>query len=139
MAAHSWEAPPQLDWDKEEHDNPFCDEDAAFSYDTVSQEDAGEQLADLLIQLKQLGKLSAKQACVLSFWAAKAGACGFVSQLAYRPDDPATGHYSRHWDRVTGTSPDDKVVRAMHAGSSAFRRKSCGGRYLSDPASRGTG
>lgn len=66
---------------------------------------AGHELAELLIQLNVEGKLSAKDTCLLSHWAFKAGAQGPVRDLAYRSGGTArarSGHYQRHLDRVVG-------------------------------------
>jgi hypothetical protein len=63
--------------------------------------DAGEQLADLLLQLHIEGRLSAKDTCCISYWATKAGAQGPVKTFAYKPTAP-TGHFQRHLDRVGG-------------------------------------
>eukprot|EP00969_Alexandrium_andersonii_P204493 9036296-Alexandrium_andersonii.AAC.1 len=60
----------------------------------------------MLVDLKQAGTLSAKQACVLAFWAVRAGATGMASKLAYKPDTKWTGHFSRHFDSVAGTKVD---------------------------------
>eukprot|EP00969_Alexandrium_andersonii_P127422 5631904-Alexandrium_andersonii.AAC.1 len=60
----------------------------------------------MLIDLKQSGSLSARQTCVLAFWASKAGACGQVGKLAFPPDKEHTGGYSRHFDSIAGTRID---------------------------------
>ena len=52
-------------------------EEKAFSADPT-REEAGEELASLLLRLKQMGKLSAKEVCVVAWWASRAGACGPV-------------------------------------------------------------
>eukprot|EP00969_Alexandrium_andersonii_P008837 386576-Alexandrium_andersonii.AAC.1 len=52
--------------------------------------------------LKHNTTLSAKQACLIAFWATKAGAAGAVAHLSFRPNAPS-GHYSRHWDSAVGT------------------------------------
>ena len=51
---------------------------------------AGGELARLLIDAKLSGRLSARQVCVLSFYAVRAGAVGFAHQLAVRRDAPGT-------------------------------------------------
>ena len=53
------------------------------------------------MQLHVEGHLSAKHACLISYWAAKAGAKGPVKDLAFRPN-ASTGHYQRHLDAVAG-------------------------------------
>ncbi len=101
--AHSWE-----ERDVWEEQSP-PESDAEFDYESVTPEEAGEELASMLIGLKHSGVLSAKQVCLLSFWASKAGACGQVAELKFRPDDPSTGHYSRHFDLAAGTRLDDDM------------------------------
>ena len=63
--------------------------------------DAGNELAELLLKLHVDGRLSAKDTCCLSYWAAKAGAKGPVKTLGHNPGAP-TGHFQRHLDRVAG-------------------------------------
>ena len=63
----------------------------------------------MLISLKQNSVISAKNCCILAYWASKAGAVGLCNKLAYRPDDPSTGHYSRHFDDVVGTRLDSAM------------------------------
>ena len=75
-----------------------------FDYDRVGPQEAGRELGDFIIELKQRGTLSAKQACVLAFWAHKAGAIGIVAKLAYSPDKQS-GRFSRHFDAVVGCGP----------------------------------
>lgn len=64
-------------------------------------EEAGQELAELLLSLHVDGKLTAKHTCLISYWAAKAGACGPVGELAHRPNAPS-GHYQRHLDKKAG-------------------------------------
>lgn len=63
--------------------------------------EAGAQLAELLLQLHVSGRLKAKEVCCISYWAAKAGAVGPVSDLAHDPKAPS-GHFQRRLDRVAG-------------------------------------
>ena len=77
-------------------------EEKAFSADPT-REEAGEELASLLLHLKQRGKLSAKDVCVVAWWATGAGASGPVCQLAFPPDRQSTGHYQRHIDNTLGS------------------------------------
>ena len=60
----------------------------------------------MLVDLKLLNVLSARQTCVLAFWASRAGATGFAADLALRPDQQS-GSYCRHFDKVVGCSPHD--------------------------------
>lgn len=81
------------------------DDDVPFDYASVTQEEAGCELAGLLFKLKVQNILSAKQACTLAFWAAKAGAVGDVQKMGVRPDSQ-TGKFSAKFDNVMGTVPD---------------------------------
>jgi hypothetical protein len=96
--AHSWEeADP---WSSDSDD----DGSAAFDPNLVTVEEAGNLLADALIDLKLSGAMSAKQVCTIAFWAHKAGAVGPVEDLKWRPDDKSTGHFHRQFDKATGSS-----------------------------------
>ena len=75
------------------------------SYENISPEDASEQLGNYLVFLKRSGTLSAKQTCVLAFWAAAAGVKGLVESLAVPPDGD---HFSRTFDNA---------VKVDHAGA----------------------
>ena len=76
-----------------------------FDYTSVPPEVAGEELVNMIVSLKFAGVISAKQACVLAYWASKAGSSGHVSKLAMRPDQ-ASGEYSRHFDTWTLSGTD---------------------------------
>jgi hypothetical protein len=69
----------------------------------LTKQQARQELADLIVDLKTSGNISAKTGCLLSWWAHHAGATGFVESLMFRPDSETTGHYSRHWDHALGT------------------------------------
>lgn len=66
-----------------------------------NKEEAGRELAEVLLQLHVDGQLTAKSACVIAHWASKAGAVGPAARLAFRPNAP-TGHFQRHLDAVAG-------------------------------------
>ena len=83
-----------------------CEDDDALDYANVPADVAGEELYSLLLQLKLTGALSARQTCVLAFWATKAGATGPSSTLALRPD-AASGKFSKRSDDAVGTYPRD--------------------------------
>ena len=108
-ARHSWEDDAGRSWEEEGGPPEGSDPEEQFSYDAVNPDAAGQQLADMLTDLKQRGTISAKQCCILAYWASKAGARGRVNALAFRPDCPWTGHYSRHFDSVMGTKPKEGV------------------------------
>ena len=69
----------------------------------------------MLTHLKMAGVLSAKQACVLAFWAAKAGAIGEVSGLGVRPDQES-GEYSKRYDRWAGANIHDQAHYPLWVG-----------------------
>lgn len=69
--------------------------------------DAGRCLYEKILALKMSGKLSATDACVLAYWASKAGAQGPVAKLAKAPGDEQHGHYSRKFDAATGVDVHD--------------------------------
>ena len=77
-----------------------------IDYDNITAEVAAEELGHMLVELKLRNALSARQCCVLAFWASQAGAKGLVEKLA-KPPDKASGAYSRHFDTVVGCTPSD--------------------------------
>ena len=79
----------------------------AVGEEEFTPQQAGQQLVDVLIDLKLAGRINATMACIISYWAAKAGAQGPCSQLGQRPDQ-GSGQYSRHFDKFT-----DYGVRSM--------------------------
>jgi hypothetical protein len=60
---------------------------------------AGQELADFLINLKQIGRLSAKDVCMISYYGKLSGLTGPAAEFSFRPDAP-TGHYNRHLNTV---------------------------------------
>jgi hypothetical protein len=95
MMRYAWEEPA---------DDPWADssDEEEFDPNTCSQAEAGNLLAEMLINLKLKGILSAKQVCTLAFWAHKAGACGPVEDLKLRPDDESAGRFHRQLDKAVG-------------------------------------
>ncbi len=71
----------------------------------LTGEACSERFFDLLVQLKTASKLSAKDVCVISYWASKAGLCGRGADLALAPSAESS-NYSRHFDRVVGVELD---------------------------------
>ena len=71
---------------------------------------AGQEFVDMLMDLKTLGKLSARDVCVLSFFASKANCVGPASVFAFRPDAP-TGHFQRHIDTII---PPKEVLKGRY-------------------------
>lgn len=110
MSLAAWEHPS---WGEEAHERhaprvPFdADEDDADDGDLTTEE-AGAELYAYIVLLKRMKVLTAKHVCVLCFWCAKAGCCGMVEKLAYKPSTTQTGHFSRHFDAVVGCRPMDR-------------------------------
>ena len=75
--------------------------------DAVTAHKSGEILFEVLTGLKHIGKLSAKDVCIIGWWVAQAGAVGPVRALAKALGDPSIGHYSMHFDSVCGTVKDN--------------------------------
>ena len=103
--ASSWEDPqwgnddmPALGLDLESYE---------YDYDNVLESEAALELYDYIVRLKQMSVISAKQACIISFWASKAGATGLVTKLSFKPSSQS-GHFSRHFDSIVGSRPSDK-------------------------------
>jgi len=85
------------------------DDGDAYNYDDIDPTEAGDELADLLINAKVSGKMNATQVCTIAFWAVKSGSVGAITQLAYRPD-AQSGKFSAHFDRVTRGADDDSCI-----------------------------
>jgi len=100
-SSHSWSRKVHS-WQAEDGADPD-DSDV----EEIDPEDAGAQLLDLLVDLKVQGKLSATNCCLISFWAARAGAAGGVQQLGKAPG-ASSGHYSSHFDKVIGHRESEK-------------------------------
>eukprot|EP00969_Alexandrium_andersonii_P208836 9223441-Alexandrium_andersonii.AAC.1 len=60
-ARHSWEDDVGPEWESGEEDGPNLNDEDEVDPETVSAALAGSYLADMLIDLKQMGKISAKQ------------------------------------------------------------------------------
>ena len=106
--SRSWEGwAPDLNNDRPAWGN--LGEEANIPWDAIPPAEAGDELCNFLISLKLNGSLSARQACILAFFAFKAGAIGPVQQLAMKPDCQ-TGKYSQRFDKVAGTKPDTSLM-----------------------------
>ena len=116
-AAASWEG-WSADWSRigERAADGDAIEPEVFDYNTVSPDVAGEELVEMLCYLKITGVLSAKMACVLAWWAAKAGATGEVAKLGVRPDKTQTGAYSKHFDTWSGSGPKSMATYPVSLG-----------------------
>ena len=84
------------------------DEEDVPSFDGISREEAAEQLGNYIVFLKRSAVLSAKQACVLAFWAKAAGVEGLVEQLAVPPDGD---HFSRKFDTAARADVEGSCER----------------------------
>ena len=83
------------------------EDDVQFDYDNdVTSELAAEELGAMLIHMKMSGVFSARQCCIICFWASRAGVNGVVSDLAMPPNRDS-GKYSEQFDSVVGNAPDD--------------------------------
>ena len=75
----------------------------------VTAQEAGQHLFDYLVDLKLRNKLSAKDACILAYWAVMSGSASSsaLKKLSKEPGDTSTGHYSDHFDRASGLARKD--------------------------------
>ena len=80
---------------------PLQEDDSDYDPDELEGVEAGEALAQMLLSMVWARKMSAKTACVIAWWASRAGALGPVKDLAFRPNAP-TGLFSRKIDSVSG-------------------------------------
>eukprot|EP00969_Alexandrium_andersonii_P290795 12853386-Alexandrium_andersonii.AAC.1 len=116
---HSWEQPAHS-WEREHR---WGDSDEEL--EDPSGAEAGEVFTELLLSMLWRGqKMSAKAACCLSYWAARAGAAGPVAAYGYNPTAPS-GHFQRHIDKVSGmnTKNEEQFMLdvAMHDRHDASR------------------
>jgi hypothetical protein len=73
--------------------------------------ESGDIMAQLLLSMLFNGKMSAKNVCIVSYWAQKKGAQGKVCELAQNPCSPS-GHFQRRLDSVLGFNV--KVMRRTY-------------------------
>ena len=106
-----WEIPPPAA--RSDVDDDDSDRDSFFSADSdVGEEEevniylegeaAGDAFVDFCLEQLYTGRISAKTLSILCWWADRAGAVGAVKKFAYPPNTRATGHFSRHVDKVSG-------------------------------------
>lgn len=81
FVAGSWEG-----WTPGPSDLPAWGKDE-LDYSAVPPEAAGMELFEMLVRLKITSVLSARQRCILAFWASNAGAFGDIAKLALRPGE----------------------------------------------------
>ena len=89
-SALPWESRARGGWASDDDD----DDDKDY-YEDVSKEDADAHFAKYLVFLKSAGHLTAKQACILAFWAMKGGTKGLVETVAVKQRGD---HFSRTFD-----------------------------------------
>ena len=73
--------------------------DEETSDDDLSPAAAGDIFSALVLDLLFLGKVSAREACLLCYWAHRSGAPDKVGKLGFPPNKPS-GSYQRHLDCV---------------------------------------
>ena len=84
----------------------FEDSEAETSESEIEEDqdkvknDASEELVEYLLRLQVRGKIHANDFCVISHWAARAGAVGETLKKAALPPGKASGSYSRHLSRA---------------------------------------
>ena len=114
MPGRPWDDPvwqdhhdgPPLEWDH--HDRR-----AQKAYlDALSVDTCTDILSEYIMCLKDRNVLNARQACLLCYWATRAGVGSstssesMIKKLAFAPGK-ASGNYSRHWDVVLGDMDKD--------------------------------
>lgn len=77
-----------------------------IDYDNISSDVAESEFYSLLVELKLTGVLTAKQCCIIAFWATKAGARGDANRLSVKPS-AQSGKFSHRFDAVVGKLPDE--------------------------------
>ena len=103
-SALPWESRARGGWASDDDD----DDDKDY-YEDVSKEDADAHFAKYLVFLKSAGHLTAKQACILAFWAMKGAQKGSWRQwlsnrmvITFRA--PSTPPYDQNERREGGSS-----------------------------------
>jgi hypothetical protein len=103
FAASSWEG---RDYSALEADDYVGNESDVESDHEPSAEECSQMFLDLLVSLKMSGKMFAKTACLLAYWAKGGGLSGAGTSLAMSPGRTG-GVYSAHFDKVIGL--DEKM------------------------------
>ena len=93
------------DWDRKCADDYDLGDPTGPAEFDAKPEECAEHFQDMLIQLKCSGTLSAKQVCLLAYWAKGGGLDEVGSKLAL-PPGRSGGNYSRHFDHVLGFNKD---------------------------------
>ena len=106
-------------------DDSDCDD--PDDLEDITADAAGQELVCILIDLKNSGRLSAVQACTISWFAAKAGAAGPCAAFGLKPQE-STGEYSKKFDAYTNGGPESMDFYEL---SIAYRHKAELGRRWS--------
>jgi len=96
--SHAWER--DLDSGEVEADAHWYESSSDDSDGECTAAEAAARLLDFVLNMHQTGALSAKTACVIFWWAGKAG-LDSVRRWGFRPDAPS-GHFQRHLDSMLG-------------------------------------
>ena len=100
-----WQPPSYSGWERrkynEESGAVHDDSDDEVVLGDMSPEECSTEFFNFLVHLKICGTLSAKQACLLSYWAKRGGLCNPGASLAM-PPSRSGGSFSRHFDKVVG-------------------------------------
>ena len=114
---YSWEQPQAPSWE-EWTQNTETSGLLAWNKDSDESEEEqlvpGEELAAYLQDQQRLGLMTAKQVCVVSFWANKAGVEA-VAPMSLPPDTKGTGDFKRLLDSVTKSDARDTYVLILPA------------------------
>ena len=110
MAANerAWETWGKAAWEQDLDPVGWCDLEEP-DYDDIPPAVAEDEFVRELVELKLTNVLSAKQACVLAFWASKAGLSGPAKKMGLRPDSQS-GKFSRKFDDFIGSVPADEPI-----------------------------
>ena len=103
QALHSWEM-PERQWEAASGgDSAESDSNEEFDYDSIDAKQAAGLLLDTIVDLKLSGHISAKKACILAFYACKAGVATSddLRRLGLDPTHQS-GAYSRRFDDICG-------------------------------------
>ena len=84
-----------------QEDGASSEDECAF--EEVVDEAAGDELANVLLEMHYAGRMSAKTLCIVAWYAARAGAKGAIGNLALRPSS-SSGHFQRKVDRSQGVN-----------------------------------
>lgn len=104
----AWEETGQeFAWESDLPHDAYCDDDTINElHKNITVEEATIELFNFIVELKYAGRLAGSQACILAYWATKAGLRGPLLHLAY-PPHAQSGHLARHFDEVMDSKPNE--------------------------------